>query len=100
MEIWEVCRQYTTMTATTTTTITMTTMTLNALLNIIANAEANAAFAANAGHRLNMLPGGLNDKRRGNTRNNGYTKQHMSKGRTANITSRHRYNYQNRPKIR
>jgi len=46
------------------------------------------------------LPGGLNDKRRGKTRNNGYAKQHMSKGRTANITSRHRYNYQNRPKIR
>jgi hypothetical protein len=99
MEIWEVCRQYTTMTATTTMT-TMTTMTLTALLNIIANAEANAAFAANAGHKLNMLPGGLNDKRRGNTRNNGYAKQHMSKGRTANITSRHRYNYQNRNKIR
>ena len=86
------------MTATTMTT--MTTMTLTALLNIIANAEANAAFAANAGHRLNMLPGGLSDKRRGTTRNNGYTKQHKSKGRSTNMTNRYRYNYQNRPKIR
>ena len=80
-----------------TATTTMTTMTLTALLNIIANAEANAAFAANAGH---MLPGGLNDKRRGTTRNNGYTKQHKSKGRSTNMTNRYRYNYQNRPKIR
>lgn len=87
-------------------TTTMTTMTLSALLKFIANAEANAANAANAAnteHKVYIMRDyGINDnrKQRSNARNNGYAKQHMSKGRTANITSRHRYNYQNRPKIR
>ena len=84
-------------------TTTMTTMTLSALLKFIANAEANAANAANAEHKVYIMRDyGINDnrKQRSNARNNGYAKQHMSKGRTANITSRHRYNYQNRPKIR
>lgn len=88
-------------------TTTMTTMTLSALLKFIANAEANAANAANTANAAHkevyiMRDYGINDnrKQRSNARNNGYAKQHMSKGRTANITSRHRYNYQNRPKIR